>query len=90
VRLRVEAIQGGRAAVHRALQAAGIAVQVHYIPIHLQPYYRQRLDTRFGDLPQTEDAYLRLLSLPLFPGLSDSDQDRVIEVLLSTLEALRR
>lgn len=90
VRLRVEAIEGGRAAVHRALQAAGIAVQVHYIPIHLQPYYRQRLGTRFGDLPQTEDAYLRLLSLPLFPGLSESDQDRVLEVLLSTLEALRR
>jgi len=90
VRLAIEAIEGGRAAVHRALQAAGIAAQVHYIPIHLQPYYRRRFGTRFGDLPKTEDAYLRLLSLPLFPGLSEADQDRVLEVLLSTLEALRR
>ncbi len=90
IRLTLEAIDGGRAAVHRALQASGIGVQVHYIPIHLQPYYRRRFGSRYGDLPQTEDAYLRLLSLPLFPGLSESDQDRVLEVLFSTLGALRR
>ena len=90
IRLTLEAIHGGRAAVHRALQASGIGVQVHYIPIHLQPYYRRRFGSRYGDLPQTEDAYLRLLSLPLFPGLSESDQDQVLEVLFSTLGALRR
>ena len=88
--LEVERIEGGRAAVHRRLQAAGIGVQVHYIPIHLQPYYRTRLGTRFGDLPRTEDAYLRLLSLPMFPDLSREGQDRVVEVLRETLRSLAR
>jgi len=90
IRLDIDQIVGGRAAVHRALHEAGIGVQVHYIPIHLQPFYRKRLGTKFGDLPVTEDAYLRLLSLPLFPGLEESAQDRVVEVLLSTLEKLAR
>jgi len=90
IRLAVERIEGGRAAVHRALHAAGVGVQVHYIPIHLQPFYRKRLGTRYGDLPKTEDAYLRLLSLPLFPGLAASAQARVAEVLLATLEDLSR
>lgn len=88
--LDVDRIRGGRAAVHAALQAEGIGVQVHYIPIHLQPYYRARLGTRFGDHPHTEAAYLRLLSLPLFPDLADAAQDRVVEVLRGTLDGLAR
>ncbi|MEZ4330206.1 MAG: aminotransferase class I/II-fold pyridoxal phosphate-dependent enzyme [Myxococcota bacterium] len=83
-------IEGGRAAVYAALHAEGIGVQVHYIPIHLQPYYRARLGTRFGDLPNTESAYLRLLSLPLFPDLSDAAQDRVVDALRRTLDGLAR
>ena len=90
IRLDIDQIQGGRAAVHRALHDEGIGVQVHYIPIHLQPYYRERFGSRYGDLPETEDAYLRLLSLPLFPDLDQNDQDRVIEALLGVLEKLSR
>ncbi len=86
--LDVERIAGGRAAVYAALHAEGIGVQVHYIPIHLQPYYRNRLGTRFGDHPNTESAYLRLLSLPMFPDLEDSAQERVVEVLKRTLDRL--
>lgn len=88
--LDVDRIEGGRAAVYSALHAEGIGVQVHYIPIHLQPYYRVRLGTRFGDHPRTEDAYLRLLSLPMFPDLSDAAQDRVVDVLRGTLARLSR
>jgi perosamine synthetase len=88
--LDVDRIEGGRAAVYRALNAEGIGVQVHYIPIHLQPYYRARLGTRYGDYPKTEDAYLRLLSLPMFPDLADGAQDRVVEVLRGTLDGLAR
>lgn len=88
--LDVDRIEGGRAAVYSALHAEGIGVQVHYIPIHLQPYYRARLGTRFGDHPNTEAAYLRLLSLPLFPDLADTAQDRVVEVLRRTLDRLAR
>lgn len=90
IRLDIDRLRGGRAAVHRALHEAGIGVQVHYIPIHLQPFYREKFGTRFGDLPVTESAYLRLLSLPLFPDLEESAQDRVVEVLLTTLDELAR
>ncbi len=90
IRLATERIQGGRAAVYRALHDAGIGVQVHYIPVHLQPFYRARLGGKLGDLPVTEDAYLRLLSLPLFPGLEESSQRRVAEVLLDVVEGLSR
>jgi len=88
--LDVDRIEGGRAAVYSALHAEGIGVQVHYIPIHLQPYYRARLGTRFGDFPNTEAAYLRLLSLPMFPDLGDAAQDRVVDVLRGTLARLAR
>lgn len=88
IRLAVERLAGGRAAVYRRMQDAGIGVQVHYIPVHLQPYYRSRFGTKFGDLPATEDAYLRLLSLPLFPDLEQADQDRVVETLLRVLHEL--
>lgn len=88
--LDVDRIRGGRAAVYAALHAEGIGVQVHYIPIHLQPYYRARLGTRFGDYPRTEEAYLRLLSLPMFPDLAQEAQDRVVDVLRGTLDRLAR
>lgn len=90
VRIDPERIRGGRAALYQALHAAGIGVQIHYIPIHLQPYYRDRFGTAFGDLPATESAYLRLLSLPMFAGLTRDDQDRVIEVMGRAIAGLRR
>ncbi len=90
IRLAVERFHGGRAAIYRALHAEGIGVQVHYIPIHLQPFYRERLGTRFGDLPRTEDAYMRLLSLPLFPDLETVDQDHVVASLFRVFEKLAR
>ncbi len=90
IQLDISRIEGGRAEVYRALHAAGIGVQVHYIPIHLQPFYRSRTGSQYGDLPHTEAAYLRLLSLPLFPELSGGAQDHVIDVLGSVVaERLR-
>lgn len=86
IRLDRQRIEGGRAAVHRRLHRDGVGVQIHYIPIHLQPWYRARLGTAWGDLPQTEAAYLELLSLPLFPDLTRADQDRVIERLGAALD----
>lgn len=90
VRLHAEALRGGRAALFAALRARGIGVQVHYVPVHLHPYYRRSLGTRFGDLPVAEDAYLRLLSLPLFPAMQDADVERVVETVRSELRRLRR
>jgi len=61
-----------------ALRGAGILVNVHYIPIHLQPFY-QRMGFQSGDFPEAESYYCRAISLPLYAGLTDSDQDDVIE-----------
>lgn len=82
----IRLIDGGRAEIHRRLHDDGVGVQVHYIPIHLQPYYRKRLGTAWGDLPKTEAAYLGLLSLPMFPTLTEADQSRTIDVVFRALQ----
>jgi dTDP-4-amino-4,6-dideoxygalactose transaminase len=73
-----------REAAFAALREAGIGVNVHYIPIHTQPYY-QRLGFARGDFPAAERYYARTLSLPLFPALTPAQQDRVVSVLGSVL-----
>lgn len=72
-----------RAGVMNRLRENGIGTQVHYIPLHIQPYYR----ARYGEqsLPGAERFYDRELSLPLFPQLGEDDQDRVIEALAEAL-----
>ncbi len=72
-----------RRAVMQALAARGIGTQVHYIPVHRQPYYRGR----YGDLdlPGADAWYARALSLPLFPGMADDDPERVVDALRTVL-----
>lgn len=74
-----------RAQVFREMRAAGIAVNVHYIPVHRQPFYAAR-GFKAGDYPNAEAYYAEALSLPLYPGLSDADQDRVVQVLRECIE----
>ncbi|HLI65810.1 MAG TPA: UDP-4-amino-4,6-dideoxy-N-acetyl-beta-L-altrosamine transaminase [Caulobacteraceae bacterium] len=73
----------GRAEVMAGLRARGVGSQVHYIPVHRQPYYRGR----YGEiaLPGADAYYARALSLPLYPGMSDADPDRVVEALAEVL-----
>jgi dTDP-4-amino-4,6-dideoxygalactose transaminase len=73
-----------RAGVMQALRAAGIGSQVHYIPVHRQPYYRARHPEL--DLPGADAYYRRTLSLPLFVGLSSGDVDRVVTALAAILQ----
>jgi dTDP-4-amino-4,6-dideoxygalactose transaminase len=63
------------------LHSRDILVQVHYNPVHLQPYYRKTFGFEPGDFPHTEHYYHEALSLPLFPDLSGEDQDRVIAAI---------
>ncbi len=58
-----------------------ILVQVHYIPVHLQPYYRKKFGTKPGLCPEAEKYYSEALSLPLFPAMSDQDQERVVQAV---------
>ena len=53
-------------------------MQVHYIPVHLHPYYQQHFGTRLGICPVAEEAYQQIVSLPIFPAMSDDDADDVI------------
>jgi perosamine synthetase len=69
-----------RRRVYDLMRAAGIGVQVHYIPIYWHPYYR-RLGFERGLCPETERAYARCLSLPVFPTLADADVERVVQEL---------
>lgn len=75
-----------RRRVFDALREAGIGANVHYIPIHLQPYYRQ-LGFRPGDYPAAEAYYEAAITLPLFPAMTEADQQRVAGVLAATLQA---
>ena len=72
-----------RAAVTRALAARGIGTQVHYIPVHRQPYYQDRYGAL--DLPGADAWYAKALTLPLFPGMADDDPGRVVEALRAVL-----
>jgi len=76
----------GRGALFEALRAQRIGVNVHYIPIHTQPFYR-RLGFRIGDFPAAEAYYAEALSIPLFPRMTDAQQDRVVSVIRGIFEA---
>jgi UDP-4-amino-4,6-dideoxy-N-acetyl-beta-L-altrosamine transaminase len=73
-----------RARVFAELRAAGVGVNVHYIPVHLQPYYR-KLGFHPGDFPNAEQYYAGAISLPLYFGLGEADQDRVITAVKEAL-----
>lgn len=77
IRLRVEQLRRTRRDVFESLRAAGIGVQVHYIPVHLQPYYRN-LGFKPGDFPEAERYYDGAISIPLFSAMTDDEQATVI------------
>jgi dTDP-4-amino-4,6-dideoxygalactose transaminase len=75
--------------VYEAMRAAGIGVQVHYVPIYRHPLFAE-FGTAPSDFPETERAYGGLLSLPMFPALTDSAQLRVVEMLAAALSVSSR
>ena len=62
----------------QALRAENMGVQVHYIPIHLHPYYRQRFGYVPGQFPKSEEAYETIITLPLFHAMTDLDTRDVV------------
>jgi dTDP-4-amino-4,6-dideoxygalactose transaminase len=73
-----------RARVFAGLREQGILVNVHYIPIHLQPFYKAR-GFREGQFPNSERFYRRALTLPLFPSMTEAEQGRVVSALRDLL-----
>lgn len=78
VRINTAQLNTDRGQVFRALRAENIGVNVHYIPVHLHPYYRDRFGYRAGEYPVAEKGYEQLISLPMFHGMTEQDVEDVI------------
>jgi UDP-4-amino-4,6-dideoxy-N-acetyl-beta-L-altrosamine transaminase len=89
VRLSLDKLRVGRSQVFKALRAENIGVNVHYIPVPWHPYY-QELGFKKGECPNAERVYEQLLSLPIFPAMTDSDVEDVIQALNKVVSAYRR
>lgn len=84
VRLQLDKIGKTHRQVFEALRELGIGVNLHYIPVHTQPYY-QRMGFQAGDFPEAESYYAEAISLPMFQTMSEEQQDRVVSVLHEVL-----
>ena len=80
IRLKLERISKSHRQIFEELRAAGVGVNLHYIPVHRQPYYN-RLGFKIGDFPYAEQYYQEAISIPLFYELGDEQQDYVIDVV---------
>jgi perosamine synthetase len=87
VRLDRRRLEVNRREVFSALRGRGIGVGVHYIPVHLHPYYRERFGTGPGDCPVAEAAYEEILSLPIFPAMTDRNVAYVVEAVRAACRA---
>lgn len=85
IQVDFESLGKTRAEVVTELSKNGIGTQVHYIPVHMQPYYRKRYGLHKGDYPNAELYYKRCLTLPLYPAMTDSDIQKVIQVVQKVL-----
>jgi perosamine synthetase len=87
VNLEPNSLTAGREQVFAALRAEGIGVNVLYIPVHLHPFYREHFGTAPGQCPAAEAAYEHIISLPMFPAMTESDVTDVIDAVYKVVEA---
>ena len=85
IRLKLNNISKAHIEVFKELREKGIGVNLHYIPVHLQPYYQQ-FGFKYGDFPNAEQYYAEAISLPMFHGMTIEQQDEVVSVLASILK----
>lgn len=86
IRLQLNKIDKNHRQVFERLREHGVGVNLHYIPIHTQPYY-QNMNFKQGDFPEAELYYNEAISLPMYHGLTDQQQDEVVRILANVLEA---
>jgi len=84
LRLRLDGLSTDRNGFIEALHRRGVACSVHFIPLHLQPYYRRAYGYRPGDFPHAERQYHSCLSLPIYPGMTESEINHVISAVQNT------
>lgn len=85
IRLQLEKLRSSHRQVFESLREQGIGVNLHYIPVHTQPYY-QRMGFQIGDFPEAERYYREAISLPMFQTMTEQQQDEVIAALHKAFE----
>jgi len=86
IRLHLDQIQKTHRQVFEALRELGIGVNLHYIPVHTQPYY-ERMGFKPDDFPQSQTYYQEAISIPMFQTMTDEQQDEVIAALRQAVQA---
>ena len=89
IQLNTDMLKCGRREVFDALQAEGVGVNVHYIPVYSFPYYK-KLGYEMGICPNAEKLYERIISIPLFYSMTNDDQDKVIEAIKKVISCYKR
>ena len=89
LRLRLDRLNVDRNGFIESLHRRGVACSVHFIPLHLQPYYQRAYGYQPGDFPRAEMEYHSCLSLPIFPGMTETEVNHVVSVVLDTTAELR-
>ena len=90
IQLELQQLQINRNEFIRQLNGAGIGTSVHYTPLHMHPYYRETFGYQPDDLPVTKSTYERIISLPIYPKLSEADLDYIIETVKRIVAENRR
>lgn len=90
IQLELERLKLDRREFIEALRQQNIGSSVHFIPLHLHPFYRQTFGYQPGDFPVAADAYRRIVSLPIYPGMSDADVEDVIAAVRGIVKGHRR
>jgi perosamine synthetase len=90
LRLRPSALEISRNELIHELKECGIGTSVHFIPLHLHPYYQQTFGYSAGDFPHAEDGYKRCVSLPIYPDMTNSEVARVIGTIEGIVMKSRR
>lgn len=87
IKLKLENLTATRDKIFAALHAEGLGVNVHYMPIHMHPFYKENYQTFEGMMPVAEDCYKRILTLPIFPTMSNEDMQDTVDILSKVLNA---
>lgn len=90
IQLRTELLKVGRREIFEALRAENIGVNVHYMPLHLHPFYQREFGYKKSDCPRAERYYETAITLPIFPKMSDEDVEDVIGAVCKVIRAYRR
>ena len=90
IQLNLDKLKTGRKEIFDALRAENIGVHVHYIPLHLQPYYQEVFGYKKGDFPIAEKYYNQALTLPLFPKMSEKEVNDVINAVKKVINYFRK